>query len=428
MNRHALTGLALVAAITVGFAAAPALAAEPAPAPLVAAGNPVPWWFAYKFASDAFPSDDDDPARACPFGGDIVKHKPFSQRYAFASQAQPVLQEGPGLIGTSSSDPLGATFAEIYTGAYYFVAWNDQFYGDPPIDGPACDAKQCGKPWGHSKGILAWNEGGEGVVIQVTTPSWPASGTQRHPRADGNTLGCVSNDNNITNAQHFFALKLDRDDLKLVLKALDVASVVTDIDNPQIANLSVNGAPLPPDLAALVAALKKPAPSPQDKYMNTTLSTGVRLIAKPSGLHVPSWQFVSSVIGGAPLRTATWWAYPTIPSTKSATSIGCWSASLPKKPGRVDIATTGHWKNVEIGLKGGPNHAKIGVSVGGAHNYVIFGDLNQQGQLSDAKNTGSKKCTSSQNMRGGMFFVIEHKDLADGVRALISGKTAPYAP
>ena len=39
--------------------------------------------------------------------------------------------------------------------------------------------------------------------------------------------------------------------------------------------------------------------------MPETLSTGVKFMAKPSGLHVPPWQMVSSLLGGVGLRTAT---------------------------------------------------------------------------------------------------------------------------
>ena len=62
----------------------------------------------------------------------------------------------------------------------------------------------------------------------MSTPSWPASGSSAHPRpTDGNTLGCVA-DNDVLVSQHFFALALNRDDVIAVLKALANASVVTD--------------------------------------------------------------------------------------------------------------------------------------------------------------------------------------------------------
>ena len=53
--------------------------------------------------------------------------------------------------------------------------------------------------------------------------------------------------------------------------------------------------------------------------------------------------------------------------------------------------------------------------------YTIFGDMNQQGALSG-------KCASSQNGRGGMFFILEDQALHDSVAALIDGNSAPVAP
>lgn len=65
------------------------------------------------------------------------------------------------------------------------------------------------------------------------------------------------------------------------------------------------------------------------------------------------------------------------------------------------------------------NHAKIGVSISGEQHFVIFGDMNQQGSLSEPK------CGSSQNGRGGLFFVLDKPMLYEGVKNLITGETAP---
>lgn len=396
-----------------------------APVPLVTANQPADWWFAYKFSSSSFPTADNDPGRGCPFGGS-PRHDGFSQKYVVASSVNSTLSDGPGLIGTSGADPLGATFGEIYSGQYYFVVWNDQFYNDPPRKGSACDSKQCGSPWGHSKGILAWDKSGNGLLLQVTTPSWPGAGGAAHPRAAGNTLGCVSNDNDASNAQDFFALKLSRDDLKTVLKALAVASVSTDTSNPQIVSRVVGGTPLPQDLSVLVDALGKQ--SIDKAYMNQPLSSGVRIIVKPSALHVPPWQFVSSVLGGEPLLTATWWANPPIDSTRSQADVHCWDPSLSTASGEVDVALKGSWEGTALGFTGGPNHAKVGVSLPtSAHHYAIFGDLNQQGQLGSASNPNdTKTCASSQNGRGGMFFVVDNPTLAGGFLKMLSGQIAQY--
>ncbi|HKR23700.1 MAG TPA: deoxyribonuclease II family protein, partial [Allosphingosinicella sp.] len=359
-----------------------------------------------------------DPARACPFGGSPAAYtQAFGQQYAFASSANPALQAGTGLIGTSTGDPLGATFAQIFNGGYSYVVWNDQFQGSPIANR--------GAPWGHSKGILAWNDNGDGLVIQVSTPGWPGSGSARAPRqGDGNTLGCTTG-NNVMFSQHFFALRLSPLDVQQVLDGLANASVVTDVTVPQLASI---GGPQP--IASRAQTLGRLSTS--TAIVSRTLSSGVRLIAKPSALQVPPWQMVSAMLGasgassGPALRTANWWAAPTIPSTTQAGDPGCWG--IAQHPGPVAIATSGVWSGRAIGLWGGHapngNHAKIGVSVGGAPYYTILGDLNQQGSLAPA----SRPCQSSQNGRGGLFFVVDNQPLHDSVAALIAGNTASLLP
>jgi deoxyribonuclease II len=285
------------------------------------------------------------------------------------------------------------------------VLWNDQFDGDPIHTQES--------PTGHSKGMLAWNADGNGVVMQVSTPSWPGSGSADHPRkTDGNTLGCVK-DNDVLVSQHFFSLRLTKDDVVNVAKGLVNASVATDPTNPQIVN---NGGPS--EIQAVVQTLGKHSPSKSP--MDVMLSTGVRFLSKPSKLEVPPWQMVSAVLGGEPLRVASWYTLPEIPSTTAATAMGCWDASLGK-PGDVEIATSGTWNGTPIGLLGMPepdgNHAKVGVSTG-THSWAIFGDLNQQGSIEG-------KCDSSQNGRGGTFYVVENANLAKSVTELLKGDRAP---
>ena len=398
-----LTLFALICAWTIGAAAA-APPKEP-PVPLLRKGHPVDWWFVFKFNAASFPGCA-GATRTCSFGGQVQDFTSFSQQFVYASNENPVLQQGNGCCGSTTDDPVGATFDEVYHGFYYYVIWNDQFYDDPLI--PGCSLS-CGAPWGSSKGILAWNGAGEGFVMQVTTPSWPASGSTGFQRkTDGNTLGCVKN-NNIQASQHFFALKLTKDDLVKVLRALANASIVTDPDNPQIVN---NGGPAV--VQELVAKLGSQSNS--QAYTRETLSNGVVLISKPSKLHVPPWQMVSAVLGGVPLKTATWWTAPAIASTTTATTIACWSASLGA-PGRVDIAMAGSWGGHWLGLTGGLgtsfNHAKIGVSTSADKRFVIFGDLNQQGTLS------GPNCSSGENGRGGTFYVITDPQLSDSLTQLL---------
>jgi hypothetical protein len=384
---------------------------------LLTKGHSVDWWFVFKFNSAAFPGCDGDESRACVFGGDVQAYKTFGQQYLYASSEHSSLQKGSDCAGDTVADPIGATFDEIYNRPIHYVVWNDQFYDDPPIVG--C-TNECGGPWGHSKGLVAWNDFGDGLAMQVTTPSWPASGSAQFPRrSDGNTLGCTS-DNNVKFSQHFFAVKLSKHDLMVVLKAVQKASVVTDPSNPQIVN---NGGPS--DVQALVAALGKKSDSITASV--DILSSGVKLISKPSHLNVPPWQLVSAELGSVSLRVATWWSVPKIYTTTPSTRITCWNDNLGD-PGPVEIATTGVWDGTKFGLTGGPssnsNHAKIGVSTTGSANYVIFGDMNQQGAT--LKKQG---CAASQNGRGGLFFVLTNHTLFQDVTSLIAGGKAPtHAP
>jgi hypothetical protein len=114
---------------------------------------------------------------------------------------------------------------------------------------------------------------------------------------------------------------------------------------------------------------------------------------------------------------------PKIYTTTPTTAVTCWDSSLGK-PGPVEIATTGAWEGTKFGLTGGPganfNHAKIGVSTSGTASYVIFGDMNQQGAT-----LNTQKCSSSQNGRGGTFYVLSNTTLFNSVTSLIAGGTAP---
>jgi len=290
------------------------------------------------------------------------------------------------------------------------VVWNDQLYKHPVV--PACSGDSCGAPWGHSKGMLAWNDAGDGLVMQVSTPSWPASGSKTFPRkGEGNTLGCIAV-NNIKFSQHFFALKLNKAGIMTVLRALQNASVVTD---PGTAQLVKNGGPQ--EIRDLVDGLGKKSKSVA--IIQERLSPDVMLISKPSALHVPPWQMVTSLLEGGGERAATWWMTPRIYTTTQATGIKCWSPQLAK-PGPVAIATTGHWDKKDFKLIGGSNHAKIGVTTSGAKRFTILGDMNQQGTASPPPD-----CDSSQNGRGGLFYVLSNDALFEGVTSLIDGDTAP---
>jgi hypothetical protein len=393
--------------------------AEP-PQPLLKEGSGVNWWFVFKFNGTTFPACGANAKRACIFGGKIQPYGTFSQQFIFATDKAPALTKGTGCLGDTVTDPVGATYEQVYDGNYFYVVWNDQFYLDPKIKG--CGTS-CPGPWGHSKGMVAWDESGAGFIMQVTTPNWPGAASKAEPRpVNGNTLGCLLQpkgkklipQNNVTNSQHFFALRLSKDDLALVLKALANASVAT---NPKDLQIARKGGPQ--DIQDLVDKLGQKSDSVA--VTKEKLSTGVTLISKPSKLNVPPWQMVSAALGGVSLRTATWWGKNKIYTTTPSSHITCWSDSLEvvSELGSVEIAKTGQWDGTVIGLVAGQNHAKLGVSISKNVALSIFGDMNQEGAT--LKSDG---CDTSQNGRGGLFFVVENKTLTDGMKLLLKGKTA----
>ena len=381
--------------------------------PLVTQGQPADWLFVFKFNTKSFPECDGRTMTEGIFGGKMREyHGRFSQQYVYASSVNPTLQKGKGCVGATLTDPLGATFAQVYNGDYNYVLWNDQFYGKPIANGDS--------PWGHSKGMLAWDDDGNGMVLQVSTPSWPASGSKNHPRqGEGNTLGTIKDDD-INVSQHFFALKLNKSDVKVVLNALNNSSVRTNISKPSIAN---NGGPS--DIQDLVKSLGKKSKSHQCTI--ETLSSGIQLISKPSKMGVPPWQLVSAKLGGIPLRVASWWAHPEIYSTNQQTQIHCWATGLGE-PGDIEIATSGVWNGVDFSLTGGlgenHNHAKLGISKDPNKPLSIFGDMNQQGAIRPKMDYSTQNCFSSQNGRGGTFYVLNNQKLWESLTALLNGTSA----
>jgi hypothetical protein len=402
-----LRALALIMGLLAGLGYAHA---DP-PTPLLTKGHPVDWVFVYKFNSKSFPGCGTQASVSCPFGGTVQAYTQghSGQQFVFASNENSHFQEGGGCLGDTDQDPVGATYDEVYNGSFHYVVWNDQFYQDPKLQG--C-GDSCPSPWAHSKGIIAWDDSGAGVAMQVSTPSWPGSGSANAPRGtDGNSLGCVT-DNDVLVAQHFFAVRLSKDDVAKVVNALGNSSVVTD---PNVAQVVNNGGP--PEISGVVAKLGVKSKSKTVELAE--LSSGVLLISKPSGLAVPPWQLVSAELNGISLRVATWYTKPQIEDTTDSSLPGCWAGELGA-PGPVTNARQGHWKDASFSLLGAhgadSNHAKIGASTSGDDPYVIFGDMNQDGALDG----DAKTCRASQNGRGGLFFVVRDKDLHDNVLSLIS--------
>lgn len=423
-DRRSIATLCLSAAIllqTWGVAFA-----QQAPAPLIDKSKPpVEWWFAFKFNTASFPNCAAHAVRKCLFGGTVQNYdQGFSQQFVFASgggNGGSSLRAGNVCLGDTTEDPVGATFDQVYNGPYNYVLWNDQFYNDPDL--PACQHHtDCASPWAHSKGMLAWDNDGNGFVMQVSTPNWPGAGSKLHPRqTNGNTLGCIAKSDgsphdNVLVSQHFFAVRLNKDDVVLVLKALQKASVVTKQNAAPGSSSQIvkNGGPA--DIQQLVRGLGRL--SEDTEFSKDTLSSGVQLITKPPMLHVPPWQMVSAILGKEPLIVATWLTEPHKISNTKASKPACWDPSLGT-PGSVTNAESGHWKNKAFGLTGSAkpnfNHAKLGVSKTG--DFAIFGDLNQAGALSEP-------CDVPQNTRGGLFFVVQDQPLAQGLRSLMNAPVA----
>src|SRR5688572_32781355 len=127
--RALVTSLAVSLSLAVFPAYAPfaePTAQQSAPVPLLAKGQPVDWWFVFKLNSANFP-DCGGAKKACPFGGTVQDYKD-GQQYVFASSASPMLKQGSGCAGTTGTDPLGATFEQVYNGSFNYLIWNDQFY------------------------------------------------------------------------------------------------------------------------------------------------------------------------------------------------------------------------------------------------------------------------------------------------------------
>jgi len=408
--------------------------AQVPPAPLVEKGKPpVDWWFVFKFNAKSFPGCASGAERACPFDApgrtpqDYGKQghtdQPgFSQQFVTASSDNKSLRIGQTCIGDSTSDAVGATFDQVYNGSYNYVVWNEQFYLDPKL--PCVGSYgYCESPYGHSKGMLVWDDNGDGFVMQVSTPNWPGAGSKNKPRqTNGNSLGCITStesgqlkpQNNVMVSQHFFAVRLTKDDVVNVLKALHTANVATARDPApgSQSQLVKNGGPA--DIQDLVNKLGRI--SDDRTILKKTLSSGVQIIAKPAVLHVPPWHMVSALLGQEPLVVATWWTNPDKIEDTAAMTPGCWAPSLGSA-GSVRNAETGKWTNKTFGLIGAAgfdrNHAKLGVSKMG--DFAIFGDFNNQGRLSEP-------CGKEQNTRGGLFYVVENRTLANELRDLMDSR------
>jgi hypothetical protein len=110
---------------------------------------------------------------------------------------------------------------------------------------------------------------------------------------------------------------------------------VTDVQELELVNIGGS----PKEIKDRVMKLGQKSDSTEVKQFD--LSSDIKLISKPSAMHVPPWQMLSSVLVSVDLKAATWWSSPQIPTTNGTKKIGCWDETLKNEPGAVEIAVTG---------------------------------------------------------------------------------------
>ena len=422
------------------------------PSPRVDSLTAVDWLAVYKFdakfATTAPPDHcvfDTSERIAADYKGKQCQH------YAMSTNSNPKLTAMPfgSLIGTSTDDPLGATFDQFFNGPEdnSYVIYNDQFYGDPSPTSACSEAKGCG----HAKGAVMWDAKGDGILLQVTTPNWPRNADASEPTTvpgNGNTLGCITQkkdgsakpQNNIYHGQHFFSVKLREGDAAKVLTALRVAQVFTNSKKSQIYRTLYKTA-VQKKLKGLADAIKPNDPQsvPEmyvEKGYRETLSTGVVVLAKPSQLTVPPWHFVSAHLGGISLDVATWYEKAKmIKNTNASDATDCQADdSCCARPlfssigpfGSVTNYLCGTFEGKKVDLRAGTgasvagNHAKIGVSTSEDAPWVVFSDMNQAGCW-NKNDAGCSQCAKSQSRRGGTFYAVSDLELWRSWRSLIAG-------
>ena len=377
----------------------------------------------------------------------------WSLQYLIATDKEPKLKKGVGCLGMTNEDPLGSTFNQIYNNNCNYLIYNDQFYSDP-ISGP--DIVAFGTGYAHAKGMLAWDNNGDGIWLQVTTPNWPKCGSKKFATSwDGNTLGCGL-DNNIEASQHFFCICINKIDVINILNGYIQTFIITDNSKPQLVYLLKN---CPREIKKLVDQLQIPEfiktwdsscpknypkgsrkpPQINKKYLNMNLQgvgnifKDIKVVFKPSKLRVPPWQYMSTMLNSVDIYSATWWQPPAIPSTPRNIKPDCpdWQSFFGDKlPGEVSIVKTGKWENIKFSLTASEisnkNHAKFGV--GKIDDICIFSDINQQGAVRcgsgiyTCKNTAPPEsptcCATGQNYRGGAWIILPNKILANSLREL----------
>ena len=274
--------------------------------------------------------------------------------------------------------------------------------------------------------MLAWNETARASSCRCRRRRGPAPAASVS-RKSGNTLGCVKTNNNLVASQHFFALKLNKEDLLEGAAGDAKRERRHRSDNRQIAQ---NGGP--PEIRDAAEELgKKPHEKlrhkkPDDlKIIQTQLTADVMLISKPSNAERAA---LADGVGAARRRLRAHRHMVGLAAdlldqeVDQDRLLGGHVEVRQKSPGDVIIAKNGTFGGRPLGLIGGQNHAKVGVVTSGRTSFSIFGDLNQQGTINPVKG----KCDASQNGRGGMFFVVKNDELFKTLSDMLEGEDEPF--
>jgi len=143
--------------------------------------------------------------------------------------------------------------------------------------------------------VLAWNDDGDGVVLQVTTLGVAGLRQQEVHAQERQYARLHQAAEQCSERAALLLREAQQDDVVHMLDALENSSVVTDV---MPGGARHNGGPQ--EIKDRVKVLGQKSDSTEVKQFK--LSTGILLVSKPSALHVPPWQMLSSVLDSVDLK------------------------------------------------------------------------------------------------------------------------------
>ena len=262
------------------------------------------------------------------FGG-VVQTKPaFGQQFAFASSEDGALRQGSGCAGATLTDPIGATFDQVYNGSFHYLIWNDQFYHDPV--GLGLQGRQLRRALGPLEGTARLERCGRRLRHAGLDAGVAALGQQpvRHAQGEQGQYARLQQLEQ-QSARQPALLCAQADQQRCLVEVLDGAEECErgDRSRPSLQIVQNGG---PPDVRKLVDDSENGRTQGRASIIKTELSSGVIMISKPSGLACAALADGFVIADSEPTpaehaqRTATWWTKPWIPTTTNSTAIRCW--------------------------------------------------------------------------------------------------------